>query len=251
MSVVTINCPFCNSNHTTFEVLSLIPNSRANKNSQLTEGKGRFFVEGTGRCGACRSLIILYFEANKNGMYADSKFYSNFLTTSESINSLNLESEGRIKLDGYLPKTAEVSCPDHCPDNVQRASIEAEKALQGGLFPSAAASYRKAVERAVTPFVDDKCKDKMLGQKLGNLEGKSLFPEVMLDFIRVVKDTANHALHAEDHDFTSKGEVAPAREFAKMLLTYLYTLPEQVKTAKSALSDLENNEDRSKAARQT
>jgi hypothetical protein len=45
--------------------------------------------------------------------------------------------------------------------------------------------------------------------------------------------------------------VAPAREFAKMLLTYLYTLPEQVKTAKSALSDLENNEDRSKAARQT
>ena len=184
-------------------------------------------------------------------MYADPKFYSNFLTTSESINSLNLESEGRIKLDGYLPKTAEASCPDHCPDNVQRAFIEAEKALQGGLFPSAAASYRKAVERAVTPFVDDKCKDKMLGQKLGNLEGKSLFPKVMLDFIRVVKDTANHALHAEDHDFTSKGEVAPAREFAKMLLTYLYTLPEQVKTAKSALSDLENNEDRSKAARQT
>ena len=180
-------------------------------------------------------------------MYADPKFYSNFLTTSESINSLNLEGEGRIKLDGYLPKTAEASCPD----NVQRAFIEAEKALQGGLFPSAAASYRKAVERAVTPFVDDKCKDKMLGQKLGNLEGKSLFPKVMLDFIRVVKDTANHALHAEDHDFTSKGEVAPAREFAKMLLTYLYTLPEQVKTAKSALSDLENNEDRSKAARQT
>ena len=91
----------------------------------------------------------------------------------------------------------------------------------------------------------------MSGQKLGNLEGKSLFPKVMLDFIRVVKDTASHALHAEDHDFTSKGEVAPAREFAKMLLTYLYTLPEQVKTAKSALSDLENNEDRSKVARQT
>jgi hypothetical protein len=87
LSVVTINCPFCNSNHTTFEVLSLIPNSRANKNSQITEGLGRFFVEGTGRCGACRSLIILYFEAQTDGMYADSKFYSNFLTTSESINS--------------------------------------------------------------------------------------------------------------------------------------------------------------------
>ncbi|MDE2633293.1 MAG: hypothetical protein OSA82_09210, partial [Paracoccaceae bacterium] len=219
--------------------------------SQITEGLGRFFVEGTGRCGACRSLIILYFEATTYGIYADSKFYSDFLTTSESINSLTLKDKGTIQLDGYLPKTAEASCPDHCPDNVQRAFIEAEKALQSGLFPSTAASYRKAVDRAVTQFVDDKRKDKMSGQKLGNLEGKSLFPEVMLDFIRVVKDTANHALHAEDHDFTSKGEVAPAREFAKMLLTYLYTLPEQVKTAKSALSDLENNEDRSKAARQT
>lgn len=208
-------------------------------------------MEGTGRCGACRSLIILYFEAQTYQNYDNPEFIPSFLSTSESINSLNLEGEGTIELDGYLPKTAEASCPDHCPDNVQRAFIEAEKALQGGLFPSAAASYRKAVERAVTPFVDDKCKDKMLGQKLGNLEGKSLFPEVMLDFIRVVKDTANHALHAEDHDFTSKEEVAPAREFAKMLLTYLYTLPEQVKTAKSALSDLENNEDRSKAARQT
>ena len=162
-----------------------------------------------------------------------------------------MKDQGTIRLDGYLPEIAEVSCPNHCPDNVQRAFIEAEKALQGGLFPSAAASYRKAVERAVTPFVDDKYKNKMLGQKLGNLEGKSLFPEVMLDFIRVVKDTANHALHAEDHDFTSTQEVAPAREFAKMLLTYLYTLPEQVKTAKSALSDLEINKDKSKAERQT
>ena len=72
MSVVTISCPFCNPNHTTFEVLSLTSNSRANKNSQITEGQGRFFVEGTGRCGACRSLIIFYFEANKNGSYADS-----------------------------------------------------------------------------------------------------------------------------------------------------------------------------------
>ncbi len=127
--------------------------------------------------------------------------------------------------------------------------IETEKALQGGLFPSAAAFYRKAVERAVTPFVDDNCKDKMLGQKLGNLEGKSLFPEVMLDFIRVVKDTAIHALYAEDHDFTSTQEMAPAREFSKMLLIYLYTLPEQVKTAKSALSDLEINEANSQSAR--
>ncbi len=103
MSVVTINCPFCNSNHTTFEVLSLIPNSRANKNSQLTEGKGRFFVEGTGRCGACRSLIILYFEAQTYQNYANPEFIPSFLSTSESINSLNLETEGTIRLDPYLP----------------------------------------------------------------------------------------------------------------------------------------------------
>ena len=108
MSVVTINCPLCNSNHTTFEVLSLIPNSRANKNSQSNEGKGQFFVEGTGRCGACRSLIILYFEAYTSRFHV-SDFYSDFLTTSESINSLSLGDKGTIRLDGYLPEIAEVS----------------------------------------------------------------------------------------------------------------------------------------------
>tara|TARA_B100001093_G_scaffold430132_1_gene425706 strand:- start:594 stop:842 length:249 start_codon:yes stop_codon:yes gene_type:complete len=79
-------------------------------------------------CGACRSLIILYFETYNSG-FCDPDFCSDFLTTGESINSLTLKDKGTIILDDYLPEIAEISCPDYCLDNVQRAFTEAEKAL--------------------------------------------------------------------------------------------------------------------------
>ena len=45
-------------------------------------------------------------------------------------------------------------------------------------------------------------KDMMLRLKQGNLGGKSLFMWVMSDFIHVIKDIENHALHSEGHDYT-------------------------------------------------
>jgi len=42
------------------------------------------------------------------------------------------------------------------PEPVERAFIEAETARLAGAFGAAAGQYRKAVDRAVAPFVDDK-----------------------------------------------------------------------------------------------
>ena len=79
----------------------------------------------------------------------------------------------------------------------------------------------------------------VVGSKAAKFGGQEPFPRGYAGF------------YTEGHDFTSTQELAPARKFIKMLLIYLYTLPEQVKTAKSALSDLEINKDKSKAERQT
>ncbi len=71
----------------------------------------------------------------------------------------------------------------------------------------------------------------MLGPKIGMLEKTNLLPPAMLDWIRIVKNDGNFALHDDDHDFDSREEIEPAREFAFTLLTYLYTLPEKVRRA--------------------
>ena len=63
---MTINCLFCTSRYATFEALSLIQNTRKNKNNEKTVSSDRFYIEGTGRCGACCSLVTLYFEADTN-----------------------------------------------------------------------------------------------------------------------------------------------------------------------------------------
>lgn len=72
----------------------------------------------------------------------------------------------------------------------------------------------------------------MLGPRLGDLEKSGILPPAMLDWIRIVKDDGNFALHDDEHDFDTREQVEPAREFAFTLLTYLYSLPEKVRIAR-------------------
>jgi hypothetical protein len=122
---------------------------------------------------------------------------------------------------------------EHMPAGVLRAYLDAEKAFPQGIWNLAAAVYRKAVDRGIMPLIGDEAKTKMLGPEIGMLERTSLLPPTMLDWIRVVKDDGNFALHDDDHDhdLDTRKEVEPAREFAFTLLTYLYTLPEKVRIA--------------------
>lgn len=139
---------------------------------------------------------------------------------------------GSAALLWHAPERPKPTAPEHLPDNILRAYLEAEKAYASGIFGLAAAGYRKAVDRAITPLIGDGAKGKMLGPKIGMLERSELLPPAMLDWIRVVKDDGNFALHDDDHDFETKEQIEPARDFAHTLLTYLYTLPEKVRLAR-------------------
>lgn len=130
------------------------------------------------------------------------------------------------------PELPAPNVPAHLPDAIQRAFLDAEKAFSQGIWSLAAGGYRKAVDRAITPLIGEDAKGKMLGPKIGMLERTNLLPPAMLDWIRLVKDDGNFALHDDDQDFDSREEVEPAREFASTLLTYLYTLPEKVRIAR-------------------
>lgn len=130
------------------------------------------------------------------------------------------------------PSMKPESVPEHLPDRILKPFLDAEKAFSHGIWGIAAAGYRKAVDRAVTPLIGDAAKGKMLGPKIGMLEKTGLLPPAMLDWIRIVKDDGNFALHDDDHDFDRREQVEPAREFAFTLLTYLFTLPEKVRIAR-------------------
>jgi hypothetical protein len=139
---------------------------------------------------------------------------------------------GTAHLSFQGPEPPKPNIPDHLPERVLRPFLDAEAAFATGLFSLAAAGYRKAVDRAVTPLIGDQAKGKMLGPKIGMLERLGILPPTMLEWIRLVKDDGNFALHDDDHDFDEKSQVEPAREFTFTLLTYLFTLPEKVRIAR-------------------
>lgn len=139
---------------------------------------------------------------------------------------------GTSALLWQAPEAPRPNTPDHLPDRILRPFLEAEKAFSHGLWGAAAASYRKAVERGISPWIGKPEKTRMLGPRLGDLEKSGILPPAMLDWIRIVKDDGNFALHDDEHDFDTREQVEPAREFAFTLLTYLYSLPEKVRIAR-------------------
>jgi hypothetical protein len=230
---VFTDCPFCLTRSTYFAVTNfrfVDGKWRANKPAGATH-------EAVGRCGTCDSSIALFFFANRYGASA------NDLSLGGSAGNLN---DIYFVANGYnltylssIPSAPTAEAPEYAPDNITRAFIDADKARLAGAFSAAAGGYRKAVDRAVTPFVDQELKSKMLGPKLGNLEGKALLSTVMLDWIRVLKDDGNFALHDDDRDYDTAAEVEPARLFAWGLISYLYTIPKRVEIARQKAEDRE------------
>lgn len=218
---MSLDCPHCMTPHAPFMVkyMNTLP---------LGIGSQLYRIETTGPCELCKSSCSAVYtvRSSRQPSLSESggKLPDNF--------SINGASVLEIWFDAQHPEAPKPNLPDHLPDRLQRPYLEAEKAFNQGLWSLAAAGYRKAVDRAISPIVPPEFKGKMLGPKIGALEKQNILPEAMLEWIRLVKNDGNFALHDDDHDFDSKDQVQPAREFAHMLLTYLYTFPAKVRIAR-------------------
>lgn len=220
---MTLACPHCPMVKAPIEVVYLhVVKRKISKASNAT-----FDINCAGICGACKRMTVAGFRIGS--------------TPESSLDSFDGDLCGDFTAQGYPgsaqllfqgPEVAGPDIPEHLPATVERAFLDAEKSFHLGLWGPAAGAYRKAVDRAVTPLIGEGAKGKMLGPKIGMLERTNLLPPAMLDWIRIVKDDGNFALHDDDSDFDSREEVEPAREFARTLLTYLYTLPRKVHLAR-------------------
>ena len=222
MASITVHCPHCMTRSSYFFVQGF---------TALGDNKGSLTPKysthwSTAICGSCHNSIIAYFNSTVPSWTPDH--------ATGSMNQLIFPKLGTIRLVGYLPTASFADCPEDCPPNVARAFIDAEKARLDQNFSLAVAGYRKAVDRAITPLVSEAVKSKMLGNKLGDLEAQGWMPEAMIDWIRLVKDDGNFALHDDDRDFDTADEIEPTREFTITLLNYLFTMPAMVQRARAS-----------------
>ena len=241
MPTVTLDCPYCLTNNTCFEVTRF---KKVITNSQKPVGTTH---EAIGECRHCRSVSAIFFRVIPLGLKKIRKNTCSYINNLEiKINYFEAE-EYYVKemlLIGQQPEPSKASCPEHCPDNVKAAFLEAEKARIAGLFGAAASFYRKTIDRAVTPLVEelDKYNDRlMLGQKLELIKVNNLLPKIMTDWIKVVSLNGNFSLHDDDKDYTTADEILPSMEFTITLLEYLYTLPKKVNEEFEAIQSRKDN----------
>lgn len=218
-------CAHCKGSEITFRVLFVNYIQKRWRNEVEPN------YENVGLCQGCERISIGMFNGVKNGD-RDSPIESGTL-----YGNVNEFSEDYVwtAFEYLVPNPSSQDIPEHLPDNVSRAFKEAEQALAHGLFSSSAANYRKAVDRAVTDTLKSAGEEvggrSMLGQKLSLIMKSDLLPKAMTEWIRIVKDDGNFALHDEDKDFESSDQIEPMRQFSHALLTYLYTMPFRVELA--------------------
>lgn len=223
---MSLDCPHCLMSRASHTVLSVVSHLKQRSRVPYT-----YELEVSGKCAGCGHCSLACIEVEAATDPAKAALKGDLSLQFHDQRSPDRPMTG--KLLWQAPDLPSPSVPPHLPDAIERAFLDAEKAFSQGIWSLAAGGYRKAVERAISPLLGEDAKGKMLGPKIGMLERTDLLPPAMLDWIRIVKDDGNFALHDDDQDFDSREEVEPAREFAFTLLTYLYSLPEKVRIARN------------------
>lgn len=128
------------------------------------------------------------------------------------------------------PKVAVPQIPDHLPDSVRKAFMQAEANFTiEGHEEAAAMMYRRSLELALgAKYPDEKGS---LKQTIDSLVAKHILTEDLGIWANDVRLLGNEAAH---DDGVSKDELAMMRGFADAVLRYTWTLPEQVKLRRAA-----------------
>lgn len=179
---------------------------------EVTPMRGYLFVQ----CSVCVNCCMLFLKRKQ-----DAHVFGN----AENHSAITLwEQYTLLKVHPEYDAVAKVSS---LPPNVLRSFEEAEKAYGAGLFSSAGGMYRKTIERALKAEWPDL--SGRLATKIKKLGKDKVLPSQLIDLLNVIRFLGNDSMH-EDDDPT-KEEVAAAKEFTNLFLTYTFQMPSKVATA--------------------
>lgn len=123
------------------------------------------------------------------------------------------------------PQPAATSAPDFVEPNVARTFERANGAIKRGEAETAGMLLRKMLDSVISnkfPHTGNG----MLGSKMAKLVPNTDLPESIVNWAKELKDLGNEAAH-EAHD-PDMAQITELRDFAELLLTYVYTLPHRL-----------------------
>lgn len=213
------DCPHCYTEHAGFTLCgskSIHSETYANRitGAFVTYQKTRWVLLFT--CNACNNPISVK-------TISDLKQHNDAMKQDGDIQKLAGFSEIEI-----FPKTQQVDAPQNLPEHIAEAFLEAEDSLRRGKFNSAVAMDRRALEL----MTKDKAPDQKgtLAKRIEWLESQHELTPALSQWANELRTMGNEAVHGVDG--LTDAEAEATHELSRFILTYIYTLPEQVRLAK-------------------
>ncbi len=194
-------CPHCNKHHLALKVVQVV---------QKVKPHGNLHME----CPNCNFPIAATF------------VFPQGLSSHDLINSSSSAESLGAKITQIWPEIPKPNIPESLPNAVERALLQAETNFhQSGHEEAAAVMYRKALEGALKQMAPEI--KGTLASRIDQLAKNGKLTNDLADWARQVKNLGNDGAH--EIDAIERSEVESLRGLTTMVLTYLFTLPEQVR----------------------
>jgi hypothetical protein len=172
-------------------------------------------------CPGCHHPVAVL--ANRTGSYGDHsnmQFRENVKNVSAHVGPIELL--GMAQSD-HWPKAPKPNIPEHLPDAVSKAYLQAEKNyVQSGHEEAAGMMYRRSLELALNLKYPDI--DKSLAQTIKELVDTNVLTADIGAWANDIRLIGNAAAHDE----VTREDLDMMRGFADAVLKYVWTLPTQV-----------------------
>lgn len=133
-----------------------------------------------------------------------------------------------------FPQTEVAKSPEHCPENIASAFLQAEENLRGENYDAATAMDRKAIELA-TKEIAPELASKNLNDRINKIASDYRITPALQDWAHQLRTFGNQALH--DIEGMTEEEATQAHDFAKYFLIYVFTLPKRIELARKNKSE--------------
>jgi len=222
MSEIVLNCPRCNAQNVTFDVLSGNPTGKV--------GGWQSRVEAFCVCRHCKkATVVVIREKNKDNLLAVTQMGG----LGGYAGSLNRD----FIIDGYLSlkDNSAVQPPEHLPPDIEAVFNEGATCMAVGCFNAGGTMFRLCLDMATKSFMpeanDNGLNNKVrrsLGLRLDWLFDTHVLPRGLQELAACVKEDGNDGAH---EGTLTKADAEDLLDFTEALLERLYTEPERIRIA--------------------
>lgn len=222
MSELVFNCPRCNANNVTFDVLAGVT---------ITQHAGwQYRVEAFCVCRHCnKSTVAVIREKNRETLAR--------LEHAGGLGGFKGNLNGEFILDGYisLKDNTATEPPEHLPDNIEAVFNEGATCMAVGCFNAAGTMFRLCLDMATKSLLpeanDNGLNSKIrrsLGFRMDWLFENNLLPRSLQELAVCVQEDGNDGAH---QGTLTKTDAEDLQDFTEALLERLYTEPARIRLA--------------------